>query len=581
MRYVSVNTVMDFMLLRPKNIIAIFFLLVILAGVFWYAAAEYEIFVLKREVARFITPSVVFDTKVYDVRQGIVTFKGEFVDRQTKEQVLRFARFSIESRLNPLFGIAGTDLDSFRKSIDALARSLEELAQFYDVGRVFVENNLYPIAFLNNLYEAEQLRRKLVATPSIEIIEQYHQKLVDTIDSHLAFVDDLQDALPEIISEKFRNSHFGFIGGGTSQKQFNSVLTNIKQQVQGQKETAKRRWECFVGSIRNCTKLDEHLSILIPNVVSLSKGPNEIPFFVERNENIIQTFRSNDSRKKSEEVSAHIVLIDDSRCFSGFSPTTYYYVWHATIDDGIGFITEYTNDIYFNDAQKTDAAYLNDIGKNVNRYIYQPVAMLYMCPDVAFDVARVATSYEVYTLLNTHPLFNTNDSTAILNKTTFEKEIGIRNGVIINEREIHTFIADIGELIREEGEVKLAGVIGEEKVLLLEYLLTLQHQRSSNFDKMVWVSIHSNSIIPALFRADTDIELPYLVLTRGYQATLLGLFNKSFIPVETPLLMGITNKTFPWMVSYNAQLSDEFTPLEIVEIMTATRAYERSLIREI
>lgn len=175
-----------------RNIIVLTISIFIFAGILWYATTEYESIVLRQDVARFIIPPVTFENAMYDVENGNVTTRGIPVHGELEKSVLRLARFSIETRINPLFGLEGTDLLQFQNSIEELKDSAEKIAQLYEFEEAnIIRASFYPIAFLRELHKTEKLRREFAAHPSDLLARRYHSQLMVTLDRYLLYLESL------------------------------------------------------------------------------------------------------------------------------------------------------------------------------------------------------------------------------------------------------------------------------------------------------------------------------------------------------------------------------------------------------
>ena len=522
-----------------------------------------EVAQLQSELTGFIVPAV-------DSKAGLSLRASAIVPIFAERDKLRLKRFVVETRLNPLFGLSGVNLNAFETSIEDLQNSLDNFVELYsEEDKALLESHFYPIAFLEALHDTETLRRAFLSSPSKERAREYHTKLLEVQSSHEEALQSLIAVLREKGAEKDHlTTRIGFVGGETSIEYMLGVLDTEYERTRAPRKDINNRWRCFEGYTSKCIPLAEQLALLQPEE---NHTAATISARTSSNAHLLRTFREFDSTALRSEALPFVAL-SDSSCFE--SPALFV-PWEKHVGRGTSLEAELANDLIFIDTEAADSTYFKKLREGGQRYFYQPMTNLYLCPDLALDLSRMSTVLDIQSVLKEQPLFvgSKFDELGTL-------ETRIVSADTLADTDVQNYVHAVAELLMREGEQKLADVVGETQTLRAESLLTHFYQGTSQFDRLIQNAIHQNEVIRPIAALGDDMNTTFLFTVRGYQSLMLGFFNRS-VTAHTPKLLELQFlQPYTYHVPYEV-LGRQFDTLEILTRMIEGTRIERRVGSEV
>ena len=503
------------MIFSQQKVIWVTLIIVLLLGLSVVSVhkVQKEIRVLQSELSEFIVPAV---TGMKDSKSSLVSLFGE-------QRTLRLQRFAVETRLNPLFGLTGVNLDAFKNSITALEEGLHDFAPLYapsDEQRL--QEHLYPLMYLNMLHDVEAARRQLILTPSKELAEEYQDLLVSLLDEYDVYIISLQNIFSEFGADRRDETSIGFVGGDTSIAHIQTTLTSLRDNITQQRKLLRDRWKCYQGKLEHCVALSDQLVQLTP--LSILEFSDTFPERIQTNRDLLTLFRSYDSTAVQTTALPESVSIVGSSCFN--DPATFV-PWTKGTNDLTSIEVELANEVVFNDTAGGESAYFNRLHEMEQRYFYQSVTNMYLCPDIAYDLATVSTLIHIRSILQNNPLFK---NTTLNHVAALEREL--TSAEVLTEAHVQSYVQAVALLLLKRGEVELKNELGAEDVLRAEELLGIYHQQSARYDQMITNAMQKNLIVGPIKLSGNEMALPFLFTTRSYQPLLLGFFNNSITKAE-------------------------------------------------
>ena len=281
-----------------------------------------------------------------------------------------------------------------------------------------------------------------------------------------------------------------------------------------------------------------------------------------------------------------VVALTTSRCFSHIAPVYYYPYWgedHGNKFLGIALL----NNFYFHDLTPDKLGpYLTNIKKHDAQlaYLYEEPTELYLCPDMAQELSQSQTLLAIRTLLIDNPIFsqeNNISNTQISTLARQEKDIITTD--ILFDTMIAEYTAALGVVLHNYTESGLRDLLGEEKVLMIEKILSIFHQGSAHFDEVINNAAITNSFLAVInINSEGNRDIDSLFMSRSYLQLFFLTFNKSIIPTQLTFLEGLSQEVeSPWLISYDTFLRHKFSPQEMIVMMKRGLKIERELLNDI
>ncbi|KKU78325.1 MAG: hypothetical protein UY04_C0043G0003 [Parcubacteria group bacterium GW2011_GWA2_47_7] len=520
-------------------------LLLALAGGFAVLGAAHEMrreqSLLERELRDFIVPPITLKSMVYEVEDGRVTSDGREATLFASVRVLRIAHASVQNRLDPLFGMEGTDPHALAENVELLrASKVKIVARYSGEDRKILEQAFYPTVFLASLAQAEAL-------------------------AHTAYA---YGRIPK--------TTFVFIAGESSLESYLSAFAQLKNTALKTKTALRKRARCAQRFSPDCPTLSVAFQKLHRLKTTLSASPAEVPPEILEHKLILNAARSSPQQPSQE------VLVETSPgvCEGDTRGDPAYY----EVGWGQGEVGErdrrvlfaYLNDIYFFDLAQADVLFLRRLKEKGARYSYRTIESFYMCPDIGGRYAELGTIAALRSSLQSSPL-----ATESLGEAFSAAEAQVANGDVVRETDIGAYMAALSGILFANGEKESARLLGSEWVLRAESFLSMYRAQSGYFDAFVRSVNVTNRVINEV----ADIGLPYSASTlleiRNFPLWFLLAYNKSVIE-EAPQLLEAT----PWngsaygLVSFKDVLRNKYAPEEMLELLLEGKRIERRLYEE-
>lgn len=567
-----VNTAKNSIVLLKKNRIAAIVGLIFaveLTALFFYYNQENNL--LKSQLKNFIVSPVSLDGKIYDVENGDVKYEGNSVPEKTESQILRIAYSSVLSRLDPIFGMEGTDPDKLSGSVKDLEASLGHIASLYDKNdEKTIGDNLYPVEFLKSVAETEKARQESIYAPSFQNTERYYKKIEGIIDMGISYLGHLEKIYRN--DKKLSHVTFHFFGGYSTDQSYASAAVNAQNELENKKLELNNRLSCLNYFSTDCPSLKKALSNsgAAPELDGSATG-DIIPENIAANAEIFNLYVGNGQSKNSSAPKFPVTVLGKSKCFPDENQA-YYQPWLRTDQYGneffaIGFI----GDLYFYNTKYNSNLLIGGMAKEGLPYLYQPAANLYMCQEAGSDLSRAITIDTVRSSLISNPVANGIDiKTAGAALAQLENKITGNNAVY--EYDTASYVETLRSLLSSLGETRLSGIIGRQKVLYMEKIISIYRQKSPRFDEIIRDIIFTNAIVETFIKEKARVDIPTLFLSRSYPSLLLLTYNKSAF--DAPLQMTTPeplNLSAFDLISYNEKLKYRYNQNEILEMMRAGR----------
>ncbi len=549
--------------------IVVFLALAVAALLYDRNVKQENVVKLKDELKDFIVLPVSLNNRVYIVENGNVKLDGKDVSVFTEERVLRIAYASVLNRLEPIFGIEGTDPDKLKKSVEDLDASLKEIASLYgEEDAALIRENLYPIAFLKQLAETEKTRQELLLAPSSENAGGYYGDLGKLLGLNASYSKQLETFYKK---NKDRLSYkFNFFDGYGTVSTYTSALEKNVISLDGKLAELKKRESCLNGYSSECPSLKAAfvgLSGSMGDNTDIKYGPltNEI----KDNIKIVRAYLGNVSLDSPADTKTTnpLIAIDQSDCFRDAQPA-YYQSWMKSDKDKNGFFTiNFVNDLYFRAVDNNPSRYDSSLRSAGLDYLYQPAANLYMCQSVGSDLSRSITMDTLRNMLSGNPLF-LNDEIKKASPDAYNLENKIIAGDILYESEFDSYIEGLKSLLLKYGESGLSEIIGKEKMLYAEKLISIAGQKSPRFDETIRYAISNNAIVNTYIKGGLELPLYYLFISRSYPPLLLLSYNESADKNPMKLTVSASSSLANFgLLSYNKFLKGKYSERKILEMM--------------
>jgi len=470
------------------------------------------------------------------------------IPETTDARALRVAYAAVLNRLDPIFGMEGTDPDKLGESVDNLAVSVSRVASLYTgSGKDLIERVWHPIQFLKDIAAAERARQELITSPSSEDAHTYYRLLGNAIDSASTYAATLADVFRT--NGAFSKHTVTFIGGLSTPPLFAAALEDYRTSLADKKRQLLVREACLDDYSEKCPSLENAFAALTASsTMSFDESHPPVPQIVRENAEIVRLNYSAASGMVRG-TPGPLIVLNDSPCFTN-TPTSYYQSWIAGTERQKSFALYYVNDLFFYDAKTFNGPHVTPQVKKEIPYLYQPAANLYLCPVSGDDLTRAITLDTLYPLL-------AGGAPASSGDMLYEADI------ISSVEKLKTRLI--------VGEKVLAQEIGEEKILVMERILHIARERSPRFDEVIYDAISNNSLIEVLALRKEPISLSAVLMSRGYAPLFLLSYNTS---VSEPLRL-VTPSFFDTsdfrLVSYNDVLKMIYNRAEILAFMSRWR----------
>lgn len=507
----------------------------------------------------------------------------------------RLIAYSILTRLDPIFGLEGANIDYLEIAIKQLETSVDDLIKtrhWKDETPGLI--NLHPIGFLKTLPALERKRRKVTANPDKKLIDEYNKELSATITLYKHSLENLTEQFNDLRyydrrgrkTGEIKNEEFVFVDSSTDLNILVEALKNLLSAADQQEQKLKDRTNCLENS-DYCAGLLSFENLRFPEK-EVSSGPGLIKIFSGLYRPLNLPARSLVDRFLAENT-GHVkeggrLFEIATPCFNQGNPSHFYIAWRQKQDISRHAHREWKNQKLENVFQPLllDELYFYKINESLNYYrplieagfdfYYQPETNPYMCPDAGYQAELLALSNIMKEMESAPPPVPLRPSLKIL-KAYLAQKILIRSGLA--DIKGTSYYLDLwGDLINELGEKKLAETVGAEEVLKIESLIIQLKQKSGGFPDLLTSGVYFNknlkSMLPRLENHTLPINL--LFVGRSLASIYFLPFNNSVAGPYRP-----TFAASPAQESDNRELED--TP--IIKLDELRAAYSDDKILEL
>lgn len=548
--------------------------------------AQSEIESLRSELETFLRPNISGNSSV---RLSVSTIVPIF---KTRDE-LRLQRFAVESRVNPIFGADGVDLDALVHSVQTLESLMGDYVFLYGTEEQHaIRKALHPIDFLHALAETERKRRILIAEPSYIRARGYIEQLETSIELYIRSIVRVEQAFSDQVLQIYdKDDPFVFLSGETTVAHIMHFLNELKMNAYMQQEALSRRKRCFEEYTSQCEPLVfPHVSTTGPEIYEtlVYAQDQRVSEEINKNLGILAEYyvSDNDDALSIRGAQAPVLTVGESHCFSDVGPVYYLPRWRP-LEGGSAFSLGLANELFFYDTHMWEGSdYFDRLRDRGVRYVQQPATNLYMCPDGAHDMSMSATILFIRSVLQGAPLFTSTEYTLLEgeNGVLSGLEDRISNGKIVSHDVVMAYVGEIRALLDARGEHALREWFSDEQIFNLGRFVSVFHQGMPYYDEALLNAARSNIIVAPVIRAGNNLDIGTLFITRGYQPTTFAVFNKSIISEPTAFfaqnrdLYDSVNESF---LSYNESLSDKLSPTELLELLERAKRVEEMLRRDL
>ncbi len=533
------------------------------------------------ELKSFIVPPVTLNGTTYKIQEGKVLTE-EDISYKDRFTILSTGYYSVKSRVNPIFGIEGTDPEKLEDSIEALNKAVTKIAALYTKEESrFITENIHPFSFLRKLPTLEKKRLEVKERPSPEAVIDYHSSLEKVFSEYQSYINTIQkNKYVDLNKKDFFD--YNYWGGFTNVEILSLATEDIEKEIFQRKEIFNSRLDCFKGKVDACQKIQKS-DMRVAEQQNQEKVLNQEEtgrFDIHKN----MIMEANGMlRDLYTTHSPLVVVLEESRCFT-HSPQTYHLSWTQTFDVGTHSLhTEELSDIFFYDTEKgVDGSFLYNAKMHGLPFLYQNPSNLYMCLESAHDISKINTLRDIKKLLIEKPIFTQEESFSDVPKEKEVRELhSLEMSIIesseLREAEVVEYISIVSGLLNDFGEVALSQYLGEEKVLLLQKLMVMSQENSSSLDRIINTVIREHSTLPRQIALSQNISLEQLFLGRGYIPLFLLTFNSDVVQDASFMEERETQLESFNLVSYTNTLREKFREKEIIDLIAGGERFYYSL----
>lgn len=521
------------------------------------------------ELVGFLVPEVEANGQVYTVTNGNVFSKkeGGSISESTKEEVLRLARFVVETRIDPVFGLAGADTEKIRRAARFLEQDTKDFIVLYpEYPPSFVVHELYPTDLFYAMADMEEARREFVHAPSSDRAGVYEKLLMNSIELYQKYLVHHRNIGQTLEGGEAGIAYFSFTGGATSLSYLNRQLDVVLHEVSKQKTKAEERFFCYEGESTKCASLEDSLSTLLSfteehDEQSTISFTTIVPPYVSKYASLFADFIAYQNSESQKQNAESFVLVDDSTCLGRLSgDTPIFATFTRKFSDEEVLALGWSNDLLFYETEPgyASSTYLGILKEHGVPYAFQPATNFYMCPDSAGDYLTVGTLLSIQRDLQGDPLFRETSITGDLFTTLASLEESIAETSLVRESDVASYTRGIGSLIKKYGEEKLAEIFSPQDVFRMEEFIGYYYQNTPLFADLLFTMHDHNQFLYADAHHKPHTTFTDLFVARGYQAATFSLFNRSVVPQRLSLIEAPPFKEGGYLVSYRNAIEQEF-----------------------
>lgn len=331
----------------------------------------------------------------YTVTDGVVYAHKTIVDENSSFPLLKLAYAQALARRSPMFGIAGTEPDALKASVQSLSESVTDVANAAtsSADALLIRSSLYPTSFLSSLAYLEEARLRFAASGTQTNALVYQTMLRRTAKIGRTDAGRFQAAMWHL----FKDEQFIMygVGGPISSQDLIRTSWNITLAMDAASDRIRKREQCLKGDVSKCDTRDLFLALPTTSASNVQES-QKLPAQVLENRRIMAS-----ASEKPSETERPIVALQTSRCLKSLE-APYYVTPRNRIGTGDSFF--FLNELFF--ARTANSANM------LHRYLgqtlgisYMPLNQLtfYMCPDTQDDSGRARAILAATAYARSHP----------------------------------------------------------------------------------------------------------------------------------------------------------------------------------
>lgn len=479
------------------------------------------------------------------VTLGVIAFKGAAPTDVPRD----FAYFERAARMSPLFAFPGMDLEMYDLALGELEKSRIDLADYWSIDRAErpdLYNAIYPLEYLKAVGELERMRRVFLDEPTRESASAYQAKLLETIDVYEAELDNYLAVLTRAVGTELYESQTRFHTGYSNAEYLERVLKVYKEAAGAARSEASRRARCGTGLFEAPCP-----GVSYPEIETVGDTLPSTDVVGSENLTLIRAYR--DAVYVSTTSVPSVAVIDESQCWLGDGAAQYHLWWYEHESGTRIFRPDIINELYFYDFESGQQAEWNFakefISRGGPRYIYQPVANHYVCPDLASDMTKLLGMYFVYeeSNLDTNDFFYEGQVTKYVNE--------LRENLVANT-------------ITGKDETK-----AEELILSYAY-------KTPGYPEALMSVVLSNTVPREYGLYGTDTKFSEFLYLRSVPKLLFGGFNPSIVPVDVSLIE-TPAYAYPESLVPLSLLRESHSESELVDMLIRAAETEHEMVRAV
>jgi hypothetical protein len=532
----------------------------------------------KGEINGFIVEPITINRSTYEIKEDLIYSNGHILSSFhpiLKLKIYCLAYYSVQVRIDPLFGMDGANPGKINQAVDLLKKSTGELSAIDNFTKEqvnFTKENIHPIKFLYSLAALEDSRQKFIAAPSDDRLDIYNSALKNTINDYGDSIDSIKKValLIEEENPKYKKSVIYYLYGSSSIAQFVDSFDDLKKNSENKKSQFNNRLACLRGYWVKC----ESLSSVFSQRASVFLGETKLEDEDESdqlNPDTQKTFDLVTSFLKDNENSygyrEEPIIGLNTSCFGTERKSYFINSWIKNKDIPV-YKPRLVNDLFFVDLSpyKNKASFFDPLVARNKPYYWQSETNFYLCPDLNYQ-AEFFSDFAIIEAMKSGKSFKQDDADFSNLAKEANKIIG---SSLLASHDFSYYFSNMADLLFSRGEMKLKDEIGKEKVLFFEKLLNIYYQRSSNLDDLIISGWHQNINFKKFMKSEKNVDLferdtGYYFLRRSAPSVYFLTFNRSVMETKSRFFKSVFQKPFSKYISiYDI---DSYSKEEILDLM--------------
>lgn len=510
---------------------------------------------------------------------GSIVIFAAVVSLGLNSQVLRPINIELALELaerDPLFGIHGTNPGALRASVKRLQDVVQRVAETYrweEPVSATMLKNLYPVAFLETLADAEEARLRFLRERSERAYYEYERQVLRAIRQfQLDLATSERIARFTLIRD---TTSYAFFGGSITKDDVFRKLEELKKGVRETESLFKNRSRCIRKVESACSALYRGVGTKNPPTLTSLTLPDHI--LVNRALILDSVVPELNLRDEPYPI---VELHNPSLCLSPLGNPLYVLPFRRDGAAGANLLYLHPlNELFFWDAEaaarENEIPYFRAMHENGLRYSYQPTAFYYLCPDNVEVVALVNTLLAIRDHIRLTPLLISSFDVPPSVRGELSRVLrSIAEGDVLRQQEVAWLLA-----ILEQSNFENPLPDAETKERLASLLL-MYRERSPNLDWIIEMAIsQSHSYLRGREAGYFSLLDPsYLYLSRAPLPFFFLAFNPSIAGSQPPMVQR-SGASIAYLTSYSDELRDEFARETVVELfMKQAARFELGLL---